>query len=95
MRPHVHRQPLVLLVVERGLVGLAGNERRPFATLEARARRGVDGPVPSTPLQDGHRGGRRQQGRGGAVGEEREPGSERAVRQPEEELQESVQVGER
>lgn len=92
MRPHVHRQPLVLLVVERGLVGLAGNERRPFATLEARARR-VDGPVPSTPLQD--RGGRRQQGRGGTVGEEREPGTERATRQPEEELQESVQVGER
>lgn len=93
MRPHVHRQPLVLLVVERGLVGLAGNERRPFATLEARARHGVDGPVPSTPLQD--RGGRRQQGRGGTVGEEREPGTERATRQPEEELQESVQVGER
>lgn len=102
---HGSRQPLVLLVVERGdvvvvvVVLRAGNgRRRLLASLEA----WIHGPVPSAPLQNGNRRGRSKGERrlGGAVRRaEEQPALQRApggpLRQPEEELQEFVQVRER
>ena len=100
--PHVHRQPLVFFVVERGdvvvvvVLGAGNGRRRLLATLEA----WVDGPVPSAPLQNGNRGGREGKRLGGAVHRaEEQPALQRVpgrpLRQPEEELQELVQVRER